>query len=274
MCCISKHSRRFAGLGTPKRIWAIPAVHGHLDSLTDLHDRLLPHIEPGDRLIYLGNYTGYGEHAADCIEELLTFRRMVLSLPGMLASDLIYLRGAQEEMWQRLLQLQFTPNPLDALLWMLGNGLSATLYSYGLSPHDGIESCRGGVMGVTKWTNTIRAAMRARAGHETLFTHMRRAAYTSPDEAAFPMLFVPAGLDAQRPLPEQGDDLWWNGEAFDSIDTAYAPFQKVVRGYDPAHRGVHMNCITATIDAGCGFGGPLLCTGFNPDGSVAATLEA
>jgi serine/threonine protein phosphatase 1 len=53
-------------------------------------------IRPGDRIIYLGNYSGYGPSPVKTLEELLTFRRMVLSIPGMLCKDIVYLRGAQE----------------------------------------------------------------------------------------------------------------------------------------------------------------------------------
>lgn len=271
--CNRQSDKCFAALGSPKRVWTVPAVHGNIEALTGLHDRILERIEPGDRLIYLGNYTGYGEHSAACMEELLTFRRMVLSIPGIVCSDITYLRGIQEEMWQKLLQLQFSPDPSGILLWMLGNGLSATLYSYGLSPHDGIESCRGGTLSITKWIAQIRETVRSCSGHDTLRRHMLRAAYTSLKDP-YPMLFVHAGLEAEKTLDEQGDSLWWATEAFETIKAPYAPFQKVIRGYDPTHKGLHLNCVTATIDAGCGFGGTLLCAGFESDGSVAEIFEA
>ena len=51
------------------------------------------------------------------------------------------------------------------------------------------------------------------------------------------------------------------------------PFQKVVRGFDPDHKGMNINCVTATIDGGCGFGGQLVCAGFNPEGSIFELLE-
>jgi serine/threonine protein phosphatase 1 len=276
VCTIRKNRSTtgpFRNLGTPNRVWTIGAVHGDLERLSAIHDAVLQQIKPGDRLLYLGNYTGYGEQSAACVDELLTFRRLAMSLPGMMCGDIMYLRGTQEEMWQKLLQLQFAPNPTDVLLWMLGNGLSNTLYSYGLSPHDGIEACRSGTMAITKWTNKIRETVRAHPGHEKFGTELLRAVHTSKD-SQYPMLFVHAGLNALKPLEEQGDSLWWANEAFDHIYTAYKPFEKVVRGYDPGHRGVNMNCITATIDGGCGFGGTLVCAGFEQDGSVAQMLEA
>lgn len=274
MCKSQKKDQCLSRLGTPERIWVIPAIHGHLDRLCKLHDALFEHFTPGDKIVYLGNYTGHSADSAACVDEILTFRRMILSMPGgVICDDLTYLRGAQEEMWQKLLQLQFAPNPVDVLLWMLGNGLSETLNSYGLCVHDGVEACRFGVVGLTKWTHEIRRAVRRYPGHETLAAHYTRAAFTDRN-SAYPMLFVHAGLDIQKPLEQQGDELWWAGREFEEIDRAYEPFQKVVRGYDPAHKGVKMNCVTATLDGGCGFGGPLVCAGFDQDGTVFDMLES
>ncbi len=273
MCTHWEHSDSYAKIGQPNTVWTIPAIHGHLDELTRLHDHILKHVKPGDRIIYHGNYTGYGDHSVACIDELLTFRRMVLAMPGMVCTDLVYLRGQQEIIWDKLLQLQFAPDPTNVLLWMLGNGLSNTLYDYGLSPHDGIEACKSGIMGITRWTNIIRKALRARAGHEIFFNQLKRMAYTDKD-APYPMLFVHAGLMPCHALHDQGDHIWWASDEFKSIETAYKPFDKVVRGFDPDHSGLHLNCITATVDDGCGFGGKLISVGFEPDGDVTEILEA
>jgi serine/threonine protein phosphatase 1 len=37
---------------------------------------------------------------------------------------------------------------------------------------------------------------------------------------------------------------------------------------------MHLNCITATIDGGCGFGGNLVCAGFSGNGAYLNILEA
>ena len=248
------------------------AIHGDLSRLMAIHDALWERFNPGDRVVYLGNYTGYGDDSVACVDEILTFRRMILSQKGVLCSDLSYLKGAQEEMWQKLLQLQFAPDPTNVLLWMLSNGLSSTLYSYGLSPHDGIEACRNGIMGLTKWTAKIRTHVRAHAGHEVFNTQLRRAAHTD-EHVETPLLFVHAGLDSSKSLEEQGDRLWWYNGDFSGMETPYSPFQKVVRGYDARHNGIHLNCVTATIDGGCGFGGSLVCAGFAQNGDVFELLD-
>ncbi len=270
--CEQHKNRVFTCLGAPKRIWAVSAIHGDADRLTRLHDAIYAQIRPGDRIVYTGNYTGYGLNARESLDEILTFRRMVLARPGMIPGDLVYLRGQQEEILQKLLQLQFAPNPTDVYLWMLGNGLSHTLASYGLSHHDGIEACRAGVMGITKWTTQIRQAIRNNPGHEALYTHLTRAAHTR-EYGPHPILFVHAGLNVKKPLAEQGDHLWWSQNDFLSISEPYAPFQKVIRGYDPAHKGVQFNCVTASIDGGCGFGGTLIGTLFTENGDVEDLIE-
>ena len=264
---------RFLSLGAPKRIWTISAVHGEAARLMDLHDNLLDFIEPGDRIVYHGNYIGYGPQPVETIDELLTFRRLVLSIPGMMPDDIVYLRGGQEEMWQKLMQLQFAQRPTDVLLWMLSKGMAGTLASYGISPHDGIVAAQEGVMSLTRWTGKIREAVRRRPGHDIFSTVLRRAAFT-PVEGDYPLLFVHAGINPSQTLETQRDSFWWAGNDFNAIHVPYMPFQKVVRGFDPKHRGLNLNCVTATIDGGCGFGGALVCAGFDTEGNVLEILEA
>lgn len=270
--CHTKPNSGFVNLGNPEKIWSVPAIHSAADRLTAIHDGILEKIKAGDRIVYLGNYTGYGDEVIPCIEEILAFRRMVLSIQGVKTSDFVYLRGVQEEMLQKLLQIHFAPNPSDILLWMLGNGIAPTLEAYGVCPHEGIEACRRGTMALTKWTNGIREKIRRHAGHETFFNQLQRASYSAEDTEA-PLLFVHAGINAYKPLAEQGDSLWWDGQSFDSINHRYDPFHKVVRGYDPAHKGMHLNCVTATLDDGCGFGGELIAAGFDQSGQISEIIE-
>lgn len=271
MC--NSQNRKYGHLGAPDKIWAIAAVHGDVDRLTRLHDYIFERFNPGDKLVYTGNYTGYDERSVSALDEILTFRRLILAQRGVMTDDIVYLRGAQEEIMEKLLQLPFAPNPTDILLWMLGNGLNGTLASYGLSPHDGIEACRAGTMALTKWVSRIRETIRSHAGHDIFFTHLRRAAHCD-ELSSYPMLFVHAGLDASKTLDDQGDRLWWGGRDFDRIEEPYAPFSKVVRGHDPARKGIRINCVTATIDDGCGFGGSLVGAGFTGNGELEEMLDA
>ena len=265
--------KRFSDLGAPRRVWAVSAIHGELEKLYALHDAILDRLQAGDRIVYLGNYTGYGPQSRETVDEILTFRRLALSMPGMRPSDIIYLKGRQEDLWHKLTQLQFTNKPDVELQKMLDQGLAQTLESYELSAHDGMRACKEGVLAVTRWTNKIRETTRKTAGFETWTTHHRRAAFTSQD-GRFPVLFVNSGIAPQMPLEQQGDNFYWAGDGFSDMTESYKPFSKVIRGYDSTGAGVHINCVTATLDGGSGFGGNLVCASMTIEGKILEILEA
>src|ERR1044072_9885790 len=96
---------------------------------------------------------------------------------------------------------------------MLQQGVGATIAAYGGDPHQGIIHCRDGAMAITRWTNSLRAAMQAKPGHAALMSVTRRAAYTD-DQG---LLFVHAGLDPERRLSAQGGGTWWGGPCFGQL---------------------------------------------------------
>jgi hypothetical protein len=270
---MNKSDIRFTELGSPRRVWAISAIHGELDKLYALHDAILERMQAGDRIVYLGNYTGYGIKSRETVDEILTFRRLALSQPGVMPGDITYLRGRQEVMWQKLLQLQFTNKPEIEFAVMLEKGLAATLESYGLNAHDGMRACKEGVLPLTRWTGKIREALRQNPGHDIFLTHQRRAAYTTV-EGRHPLLFVHSGIDPLLPLELQNDQFWNCGEDFSEITEAYAPFEKIIRGYDPNHEGVRINCVTASLDGGSGFGGELVAARMDGMGRMLEILQS
>src|SRR3546814_3609696 len=77
--------------------------------------------------------------ATATLDSLLRFRSLFLARPDAFACDVVHLRGSQEEMWQKLLQLQFATDPRAVLQWMLDQGLAASLESYGIAPADGLR---------------------------------------------------------------------------------------------------------------------------------------
>ncbi len=271
--CMMASDIRFANLGAPRRVWAVSAIHGELGKLYALHDAILERWQAGDRLVYLGNYTGYGDMSRETVEEILAFRRLVLSQPGTLTSDITYLRGRQEDGWHKLLQLPHTQNPESVLAGLLDNGLRETLESYEISEHDGMRSCKEGVLALTRWTAKIREHIRQHPAHDIFLTQFRRAAYTQ-ENGQFPLLFVHTGIDPDKKLEDQGDNFWQTGEQFFTMTESYAPFGKVIRGYDPTRRGVRINCVTASLDGGSGFGGALVCAGLDRSGNVTELLQA
>ena len=121
----------FATLRADARIWSIPAIHGEVERLSALHRQLFPLFQPGDQIVYLGNYSGHGIHVRETIDELLLFRRALLARPNVDCDDIVFLRGGQEEMWQKLQQLQFAPSPPQVLQWMVSQGIEPTIKAYG-----------------------------------------------------------------------------------------------------------------------------------------------
>ena len=266
---------KFAALGSPKRIWVIGAIHGEVEKLQMLHDEIARLFQPGDRLVYLGNFIGINPQILETVNELLDFRRALIAMPGMLASDVVYLRGGQEEMWAKILQVQFAPNPVEVMQYMLRQGVESTLQAYGVSPQYGLAAARDGVMAMTRWTSQLRAEIRSKPGHEALYNSLRRAAFTGEDggNRHGQLLFVNAGLDTAKPLASQGDSFWWGGPNWANITRPYGPFTKIVRGFDPSHAGSGMTTHTLTIDGGAGFGGTLLGACLTPQGEVIDIIE-
>ncbi|MBR46726.1 MAG: hypothetical protein CMM31_09680 [Rhodospirillaceae bacterium] len=260
----------YATLRRARRIWAVAAIHGEVEQLNSLHDKLTDRLMEGDRLVYLGNFMGHGPAVGETIDALLEFRREFLAAPGMFACDVAYLRGQQEEMWHKLLQLQLAVGPAEVLAWMLEQGIEATLAAYGGDAEEAGRRARSGALELARWTNELRRHMQARDGHVELMTGLRRAAVTEDGS----LLFVHAGIDRDRPLDAQGDAFWWSMEGFADLEAPFAGYRRVVRGYDPEHSGVRIGPFSASIDAGCGFGGTLAAVCFDNEGAEVERIEA
>jgi hypothetical protein len=264
-------SEPFGHLVRARRVWAVACIHGEAERLAALHERLAERFAPGDRLVYLGDFLGYGPDSAGVVDGVLAFRRAVLAERNMFLGDVVLLRGSQEEMWQKLLELQFAPDPRGVLGWMLEHGVAQTLESYGIDARAGAASAREGVMAITRWTGTLRAALEARPGHRAFLTALRRAAFTEPGG----VLFVNAGIDPRKPLELQRDVFWWGGAGdLLALEAPFAGFRRVVCGYHRGRAGVIEREHAVSLDAGCGFGGPLVAACFAPDGGILDRIEA
>jgi serine/threonine protein phosphatase 1 len=253
-------NERFVNLGQPHRLWVIPAIHGMVDRLEALHDHLLARIDPGDRLLYLGNYVGMdAEKSAATLDELLSFRSALLAKPGMMATDFAYLRGRMEETWQRLLRLQFASIPAQTLQWLIDHGVEGYLRLYGVPCEEAFSIARSGSLAITRWTSSLRIAQRKFAGHEEWFNTMRRAAYTDANYlSALRLLFVPTGYNPRRKLDDQGDEFWWPRTAYhEAADSKI--YNRIIRGFDPDHQSPDLAASALTLDGGAGRGGPLHC---------------
>ena len=259
------------------RVWAVSSIHGEVQALNRLHREMIPLLQAGDRLVYLGNMIGRGPAATATLDALLRFRSLFMARPDAFACDVVHLRGSQEEMWQKLLQLQFATDPRAVLQWMLDQGVAATLEAYGFSPSEGLREAVAGPRQLTRWTGALRQRIQEHPGHWQLLGSLRRAAYSQPQDdpagQSRGLLFVNAGLDPNRPLEAQKDSFWWGNPGFSELSRAYDGYRRVVRGFCPKHPGLQLGDFTATVDAGCGFGGPLLAACFTEDGEVVEQLE-
>ncbi len=263
-------NRSFTALATPCRIWAIASVHGERDRLVAVCAALETKIEPGDRLVFLGNLLGHGRRIRETVDAALVFRRDFLARPGNDIGDIALLRGAQEEMWEKLFELQFAVNPAEVLEWMLDRGVAPTIEAYGGTARDGLSAARQGTLALGRWTGQLRDAVRAVPGHRDYMSALRRAAYT--DDGL--LVLVNAGLDPARPLDAQADTFWWADQAFERIEEPYYGCRLVVRGFDPEHRGVRVTEHTASLDGGAGFGGGLIAACITAEDGVIDVIEA
>jgi serine/threonine protein phosphatase 1 len=276
---------KFARLRGARRIWAVASIHGEARRLRQLHDRISERFEDGDRLVYLGNYLGLGDDIAGAIDELLDFRCRVMARQRGFACDVAFLRGAQEEMWHKLLQLQFAPNPHEVLQWLVRAGVEPTIRAYGGELRQGLAASRGGPRTITRWTGELRSTMNAVPGHSQLFTSLRHAAFTDPHpnpppfagegtEGAGGVLFVSASIDPSRPLAAQGDAFWWGSDDILALDAPFEGFRRVVRGSDRQRRGLVERAFAVSLDGGAGRGGRLLAACLTTTGEVCDLVEA
>ena len=263
-------NNRLARLRGARRVWAVASVHGEAARLVRLHDKLGERFRAGDRVVYLGNYLGHGAAIRATLDELLDFRRRVLGMRRGFACDVVFLRGAQEEMWQKLLQLQFAPNPGQLLEWMVRAGIEASVRAYGGDLRHGFAAARDGPRTITRWTLALREAMNGAPGHTMLFSALRHAAYTQEGG----LLFVNAAVDPSRPLAAQGDAFWWGRDDILALDAPYEGYRRVVRGTDRERRGLVERQYAVSLDAGSGRGGKLLAACFDAEGRVEDRVEA
>jgi len=259
--------KKFAQLQGARRVWAIAAINGAAQRLVRLHDMISDRFREGDRVVYLGNYIGYGDAVLATIDELLDFRRRVLGRRRGFVCDVALLRGAQEEMWQKLLQLQFAPNPGEVLQWTAKAGMEATVRAYGGDLRQGFAATRDGPRTITRWTGALRGVMNATPGHTALFSALHHAAFTEEQG----LLFVHAAIDPSRPLAAQGDAFWWGRDDILGLSQSFGGFRKVVRGIDREERGFVERDFAVSLDGGPG---RLIAACFDAGGEVLELVEA
>ena len=260
----------FARLPAGRTTWAVGAIFADRPRLAALHMLLAGQIAPADNLVYLGNILGGGRDVLGTVRELLVFRcRLLADRCADGAGAIVFVRGSQEHMWLKLLQLHLAGNPREVLEWMLAQGVGTTLEAYGGRVHEARVAANGGALPLSRYTSRLRVAMQAHDGHQHLLSALKRAAYAADNS----LLFVSAGLDPDLPLASQDDNFWWNEAGFNRLDAPYAGFARVVRGFDDRHGGVTETPVAVTLDGGCGFGGRLVAGAFDAAGALVDRIE-
>ena len=255
-----------------ERIWVVGAINGDHEALRAVHQKLAPRITPGDRLVYLGNYwgDGSGETVIATINELLLFRRYFIAIDGIDIADIVFLRGASEEMVTKLQQIQFAPNSGEVFDWMLTRGVAGTIRAYGFDPVNVQSIMRQGAHAISQWTSQFADALRRHSGHSALLADLKHAAYTTDGR----LIFVHAGLDGSRPLTGQTDTFWWGGSMFESITDRYYDCARIVRGASGSQTGLIEREFTLSLDHGAGRGGSLLALALDGQGKVSDRIES
>ncbi len=252
--------------------WALGALRGDDAALERLGGALLQRWRSGDRLVVLGNMLGAAGHTPRTIDLMLLLRRRLLARRGAEVEDFVFLRGGQEEMWHKVLQLQFALAPLDVLDWMLARGLADIIEAYGYSIAEGRIACRNGPLAIARWTTGLRERQALQPGHNDLLNALSRAALSVDGR----LVFAATGVDPGRPLGEQADAFWWNAQSDGALDEAlgkasdggWPSITRVVRGAGPSRNVVleEARVLTVTRDT------PAL-VALDADGAVLERIE-
>jgi serine/threonine protein phosphatase 1 len=221
------NSSKFSELRDANKVWAVGSLHSSLESFNSIKKYILSNFESGDKLIFLGNVIGYSNKSKEIISEVLKLRFKLMAKYKLKSSDIVFLRGAQEEMFSKLLQLHIAPNPIEIIKWIFSHGVDQTIISYNFNPDEFIKIASQGTIQINKLTTKLNNQILLSAGHKEFFSNLKHAAYTDTKK----VLFVNRGVDISRPLSAQNDCFWWGYQNFSEINKPYFSFKRIVRGY-------------------------------------------
>ena len=236
----------FVELKKSNKIWAIGSIHSNLKSFNSIKKFLLNNFNAYDKLIFLGNVIGLGNNSKETLSSVIDLRFRLMAKFKLKPESIVFLRGAQEEMFSKLLQLQLAPNPSEIIEWMFDHGVNETIKSYGFSESEVKRIASSGTINISKWTTSLNKTLQNNLGHSQYFLNLKHAAYSNTKK----ILFVNRGVDITRPLSAQNDCFWWGFQNFSSIDKPYKTFSRIVRGYECEHlnqQEISKNNIVCTL---------------------------
>ncbi|MDC3075446.1 hypothetical protein OA258_03305 [Pelagibacteraceae bacterium] len=262
----------FIELNKSNKIWAIGSIHSNLKSFSSIKKFILKNFESNDKLVFLGNIIGLGDESKETLSSVIKLRFDLMSKFKLKPESVVFLRGAQEEMFSKLLQLQLAPNPSEIVEWMFDHGVNQTIKSYGFSEDEVKNIASSGTIKISKWTSHLNKILHKNPGHSQYFLNLKHAAYSYTKK----ILFVNRGVDITRPLSAQNDCFWWGFQNFSTIQLPYKTFLRIVRGYESQHLNqfeISKNKVVCTL-----FKQPLsnkniLCGIFSENGEILDLFE-
>ncbi len=262
----------FVELKKSNKLWAIGSIHSNLKSFISIKEFILNNFESNDKLIFLGNIIGLGHNSKDTLSSVIDLRFNLMSKFKLKPDSIIFLRGAQEEMFSKLLQLQLAPNPTEILEWMFDHGVNETIKSYGFSENEVKKVASSGTINISKWTSNLNKAINDNPGHVQYFLNLKHAAYSHTKK----ILFVNRGVDVSRPLSAQNDCFWWGYQNFSTMQQPYKTFLRIVRGYESKHINqleISKNNIVCTLFKQPLSNNRILCGIFSENGEILDLFE-
>ena len=159
----------FVELNKSNKIWAIGSIHSNLRSFNSIKKFILNNFEKNDKLIFLGNVIGLGSNSKETLNSVIDLRFHLMSKFKLDQESIVFLRGAQEEMFSKLLQLQLAPNPIEIIEWMYDHGVNETIKSYGFLEEEVKNVVTTGTINISKWTMSLNKALQMNPGHTEYF---------------------------------------------------------------------------------------------------------
>ena len=221
------NNNKFQEFKNTKRIWAVGSLHSSIKSFQSIKKYILSNFKNGDKVIFLGNLIGYNNQSKETLTDVINFRFNLMANFNLNHEDIVFLRGAQEEMFSKLLQLQIAPNPREIIDWIFSHGVDQTLVSYSFEPDQFRNIATQGTIQINKLTSKLNKKISEIPGHKEFFSNLKHAAFSNSME----VLFVNRGVDLSRPLSAQNDCFWWGYQNFSLINKPYNTFRRIVRGY-------------------------------------------
>jgi len=226
------NKNHFIEIYNSKKIWAIGSIHSRLESFISIKEHLLKNFEKNDSLVFLGNIIGVGKESKRTLSSVIDLRNKLMAKFLIKPNKIIFLRGAQEEMFLKLMQLQTAPNPNDIVKWMYEHGLDLTIESYGFDKNDLLDISTQGPLLISKWTSRLNKVLINVDGHKEYFANLKHAAFSETKK----ILFLNRGVDVSRPLSAQNDCFWWGYQNFNDLKKPYNTFVRIVRGYKSSNK--------------------------------------